>query len=253
MSEIAVDIRDNVGIITLQALDRRNALTVSMADDLVVACNDLDADRDVGAVVIRGAGGYFCAGADRVVLAAAYADPAGATAFGSLSAIYQSFARVTELSVPSIAAVCGGAVGAGVNLLLSTSLRVIARSAHIVAGFSLLGLHPGGGHLALLHRAAGYETTVAVGVLGQALSGTRAYELGIAWEAPETAQVDERAEELARSAAADPELSRMVMASLQHEVGPPPLSLAAALELERASQMRTQRRRGEAQQAEAAT
>jgi enoyl-CoA hydratase len=245
MTEIFVDIRDGVGVITLEAPERRNALTVSMADELVTACNELDSDRNVGAIVLRGAGGYFCAGADRAVLTAAYADPAGGTTFSNLSAIYRSFARVTELGVPSIAAVRGGAVGAGVNLLLSASLRVVGRDAKIVSGFSSLGLHPGGGHLALLNRVAGYEATVALGVLGQPLSGTRAYELGMAWEAPEDAHVEGRAEQLARNAAGDPGLSRMVMASLRHELGPPPLTLAAALELERASQMRTQRRRGE--------
>ena len=245
MTEVAVHISAGVGTITLQAPDRRNALTVSMAHELVAACDELDNNPEVGAVVLRGAGGYFCAGADRGVLSGAYADPAAESAFNNLSAIYQSFFRLTELGVPSIAAVRGGAVGAGVNLLLSTSLRVIASDARIAAGFSALGLHPGGGHLALLHRVAGYEATVAVGVLGQALSGTRACELGLAWQAPEDAQVEEQAEELARNAARDPGLTRMVMTSLRHEVGPPALTLAAALQLERAAQMRTQRRRAE--------
>jgi enoyl-CoA hydratase len=216
-----------------------------MAGELTAACDALDDDREVGAVILRGAGGYFCAGAERGVLSSAYDDPAGETAFTNLSAIYRSFFRLTELGVPSIAAVRGGAVGAGVNLLLSTSLRVIASDARIVSGFGALGLHPGGGHLALLKRVAGYEATVAVGVLGQALTGTRAYELGLAWAAPADDQVEERAGELAGNAARDPELTRMVMASLRHEVGPPELTLAAALQLERAAQMRTQRRRGE--------
>jgi enoyl-CoA hydratase len=244
-TEVTVHVSDGLGIITLQAPARRNALTVHMANEFVAACDELDADQSVGAIVLRGAGGYFCAGADRALLSAAYTDPAGETAFTELSAIYRSFARVTELGVPSIAAVRGGAVGAGVNLLLSTSLRVVASDAQIVSGFTSLGLHPGGGHLALLNRVAGYETTVAMGVLGEALSGTRAYELGIAWRAPQDARVDECAEELAGQAARDPDLSRMVMASLRHEAGPPPLSLAAALHLERAAQMRTQRRQAE--------
>jgi enoyl-CoA hydratase len=245
MTEIAVHISDGVGIITLEAPARRNALTVGMADELVAACDELDRNRDVGAVILRGSGGYFCAGADRALLSASYEDPAAGATFSQLTSIYQSFARVTVLTVPSIAAVRGGAVGAGVNLLLSTSLRVVAKDARIASGFSALGLHPGGGHLALLNRVAGYEATVAVGILGQALTGVRAYELGIAWQALDDAEVEAYAGELAHDAARDPELSRMVMASLQHEVGPPPLSLAAALQLERAPQMRTQRRRGE--------
>ena len=54
-----------VAVLTLNAPERRNALTVAMAEELVAACDELDADADVGAVVVRGEGGFFCAGGDR--------------------------------------------------------------------------------------------------------------------------------------------------------------------------------------------
>lgn len=246
MSEIDVQVRSGVAIVTLNASTRRNALTVAMSQLLASACDRIDSDPDVGAVVLRGEGGYFCAGADRNLISAASLDPAATGTFAALTTIYRSFSRVAELSVPSVAAVRGGAVGAGVNLLLATSLRVIAADATISSGFTSLGLHPGGGHLALLRRAAAYDTVVAMGLLGESISGRRARELGIAWEAPEDSEVDARAEQLVELLARDPELSRMVTESLKQEAGPPPMALAAAIQFERSAQMRSQRRVGEA-------
>src|SRR5262245_42903217 len=126
-SEISVERRPGgVVLLTLNAPDRRNALTVEMAEELVAACEALDADREVGAVVVRGEGGFFCAGGDRATLEAAGRDPADPVVYAGLGAVYRSFARVGELEPPTVAAVRGGAVGAGLNLMLATDLRIVA-------------------------------------------------------------------------------------------------------------------------------
>ena len=66
MPEIELERRDDgIAVLTLNAPDRRNALTVAMAEALTAACEEIDADAAVGAVVVRGEGGYFCAGGDR--------------------------------------------------------------------------------------------------------------------------------------------------------------------------------------------
>jgi enoyl-CoA hydratase len=244
LSEIELEIANGVGIVTLAAPARRNALTAEMAMALAKACDRVDEDPTVGAVVFRG-GPFFCAGAHRDRLLAASSDPAGAAAFEGLGAIYRSLARVSELQVPSIAAVRGGAVGAGVNLLLSATIRIIGTGATITSGFARLGIHPGGGHLALLNRAGGYEAAAALGLFSETITGTQAASLGLAWEAVADNRVEDRAIEVARHAGADPLLSRMVLRSFRLEVGPPTLSLGVALELERGAQMRTLRRRSE--------
>jgi enoyl-CoA hydratase len=61
---------------TLRAPERRNALSVEMADAMVEACEQIDADPAIGAVVVTGDGLFFCAGGDRAQLAAAGKDPA---------------------------------------------------------------------------------------------------------------------------------------------------------------------------------
>jgi enoyl-CoA hydratase len=244
MSEVSAERSgEGVATITLNAAERRNALTSAMAAELIAACEELDADASVGAVVVRGAGGFFCAGGDRATLAEAGRDPAAPEAYAALGAVYRSFARVGELGMPTIAAVRGGAVGAGLNLMLATDLRVVAREARIVSGFLPIGLHPGGGHGALLGRTGAREATAALALFGESIDGVRAAELGLAWAAVEDEDVEATALELAKRPGTDPELARRTTASLRSVLGPPVLPWGAALELERASQMWSLRRR----------
>ena len=237
-----------VATISLDAPARRNALTLEMATALVAACEEVDADPSVGAVVVRGEGGFFCAGGDRTTLAAAGRDPASPDAWHGLGAVYRSFARVGELEPPTIAAVRGGAVGAGLNLAFATDLRVMSVDATLLSGFLPIGLHPGGGHASLLGRAGVREAAVALTLFGETIDGARAAELGLAWTAVEDAEVDGTAAALAAGAAADPELARRTARSLRTELGPPALPWAAALELERASQMWSMRRKSLAEE-----
>jgi enoyl-CoA hydratase len=241
--EITVERDAGVALLTLQAPERRNALTREMARELVAACEEIDADTEIGAVVVRGADGFFCAGGDRATLADAGRDPAAPEAWTGLGDVYRSFARVGELEPPTIAAVRGGAVGAGVNLAFATDLRVMARDAAIVSGFLPIGLHPGGGHGVLLGRTGVREAVSAMALFGERIDGARAAELGVAWSAVEDGEVEGVARSLAARAAKDPELARRTARSMRTELGPPPLPWPAALELERASQMWSLRRK----------
>ncbi len=242
-AEITLERADGVATLTLDAPERRNALTLGMARELVAACEEIDADGSVGAVVVRGAGGYFCAGGDRQTLADAGRDPAAPEAWDGIGDVYRSFARVGELEAPTIAAVRGGAVGAGVNLAFATDLRVVASDAQIISGFLPIGLHPGGGHGALLGRTGIREAAAAMAVFGERIDGTRAAQLGLAWAAVDDSEVEARAAELAAAPAADPPLARRVAKSIRSELGPPALPWPAALDAERAAQMWSMRRK----------
>ena len=247
MPEIELERRDDgIAVLTLNAPDRRNALTVAMAEALTAACEEIDADAAVGAVVVRGEGGYFCAGGDRATLAAAGRDPAEDSTYRGMSAIYRSFARVGELAPPTVAAIRGGAVGAGLNLALATDLRVVGEDAKLLSGFIPIGLHPGGGHTALLGRLGSREAAAALALFGERLTGAEAVERGLAWSAVPDGEVDGAALALAAVPAKDPELARRTAASLRAVTGPPALPWNAALELERASQMWSMRRRADA-------
>jgi enoyl-CoA hydratase len=240
---IDLEIADGVAFITLNAPATRNALNNELASQFVAACDEADRDRRVGAVIIKGAGGTFCSGAERGHLDEVGRDPAEESRYAALGGIYRAFTRVGQLEMPTVAAVRGAAVGAGINLMLATDLRIVAEDARLISGFLRIGLHPGGGHFGLLAGRAGAEAAAAAGIFGEEISGLRAAQLGLAWEALPSEQVEERAAELARRAARDPELARKATASLRTELGPPRLPWAAALEVERGAQLWSLRRR----------
>lgn len=241
--EITLERVAGVATITLDAPERRNALTRAMARELVETCEAVDSDSEVGAVVVRGAGGFFCAGGDRRTLADAGRDPAEPSAYEGIGDVYRSFQRVGELEPPTVAAVRGGAVGAGMNLAFATDIRVVARDAKLTSGFLPIGLHPGGGHGVLLGRTGAREAASGLTLFGERIDGARAAQLGLAWEAVGDDEVDARAQELAAVPGADPELARRTARSLRAELGPPAIPWPVALELERASQMWSMRRK----------
>jgi enoyl-CoA hydratase len=249
MGEIGLEQRDGVAVISLMAPQRRNALDPAMARELDDVCEAVDRDPSIGAAVIRGEGGHFCAGAVRQVLADAGQDPAHPDAYAAIGSVYEAFARFGRLAVPTVAAVCGAAVGAGINLLLAADLRVVAEDARIMAGFQRIGMHPGGGHFVLLSRTGGREATAALALFGEEVDGRQAQAIGLAWKAVPTDQVDALAFELASRPAKDPELARATVKSFRNEVGPPAVSWPVALEAERAAQMWSLRRRTVAEEA----
>jgi enoyl-CoA hydratase len=243
MPEVRFEREGAVALVTLAAPERRNAFTPAMVAELLEICEQVDRDPAVGAAVIRGEGESFCSGAHRDQLRAAGKDPVHPDHYAAVSGTYGAFVRVGELKVPTVAAVRGHAVGAGVNLMLATDLRVVAEDARIMSGFARIGIHPGGGHFGLLGRLAGREAAAAMSLFGAEIDGRRAAELGIAWEAVPAGRVETRALELAAQAAADPELARQAVRSFRLELGPPALAWPAALEAERAVQAWSLRRR----------
>lgn len=242
MGRILMEKANGVATLTVDSPEVRNGLTPQMGEELVAACEEIDADPSVGAAVVRGAEGTFCSGADRRNWTPG-ADQAEDATFRANGAVYRSFVRVGTLAVPTVAAVRGAAVGAGINLMLATDLRVVATDARILAGFLRIGLHPGGGFFTIAGRTAGREATAALGLFSEEIDGTRAAEIGLAWRAVDDEQVEQVAHDLAAAPAKDPLLAREAVRSFRTELGPPAIGWEAAVEFERATQMWSQRRR----------
>jgi len=240
-SSVFVNYLNGVATVTLNNPSRRNALTPMSADQLVQIFEDLDSDRAVGAVIIRGAEGSFCSGADLQSLGAAMDDPAGEQSYDALERIYRAFTRFGELSMPTIAAIRGSVVGAGLNMALAADVRIVATDARIISGFAKLGLHPGGGHLQLLAGATNRQTATAMAIFSQEIDGRRARELGFAWEVLDDDLVEARAQELGELAGADPDLSRKTVQSLRTTT-PSVVPWSTALQAERAVQLWSLRR-----------
>jgi enoyl-CoA hydratase len=242
LSEVRYAVADGVAVITLDAAERRNALSVGMSRELTDAALTAGADESVGAVVVTG-GAHFCAGAVRGVLADAGRDPVEDEAYRNLETVYRAFTTIGTIGVPTVAAVRGAAVGAGLNLALAADLRVVSRTARLLPGFAQIGIHPGGGHYTLLARVAGREAASAMGLFGEEIDGERAVALGLAWAAYDDGEVEEQALAMARRTAGDPALARRMVANFRRETSPGGVSWDTAVELERSAQMWSLRRR----------
>lgn len=246
MPELAPEITyaavDGVAVVTLDAPERRNALSVPMARELAQAARRAEADPGVGALVVTG-GRHFCAGAVREVLAQAGRDPAEDAAYRDLEAVYDAFTTVGSIGIPTVAAVRGAAVGAGLNLALAADVRLVSRTTRLLPGFAQLGIHPGGGHFTLLARSAGREAAAAMGLFGEEVDGERAVALGLAWAAYDDGDVEPQALALAARVARDPDLARRVVASFRRETAAGGVPWEVAVELERSPQMWSLRRK----------
>lgn len=196
MNLVKTDIRDRVAVVTLDDPTRRNAMSLAMAEALTTAFRGLESSPEVGAVVLTGTPPAFSAGADLDDLEQANRD--------SLLRIYEGFLVVARFSLPTIAAVNGPAVGAGLNLALACDVRVAARSARFESRFLDLALHPGGGHTWMLQQLLGPQGSAAVVLCGESLDGDEAVRRGLAWSSVDDESVLAEALRLATRATAAP-------------------------------------------------
>src|SRR3954454_20649471 len=200
-----------------------------MVGEIVSAFDSLESEGSVGAVVVTGAPPAFCAGADLSHLGQAGQGSEG----GGLRGVYEGFLRVQRSPLPTVAAVNGAAVGAGVNLALGCDLRIAGRSARFDTRFVQLGLHPGGGHSWMMRRQLGPQGAAATVLFGEVLDGESAERHGLAWKCVEDGALIEAAVTFAAKAADAPRaLVRRVKQSLQQMATVSTSEEAVSMELE---------------------
>jgi len=196
MALVRCDIVDGVATLTLDNPAERNTLTKEMVGEIVSTMDALEANTSVGAVVVTGAAPAFCAGANLGNLAEADGE--------SLGVIYEGFLRIARSPLPTIAAVNGAAVGAGMNLALGCDVRIAAERAKFDTRFLQIGIHPGGGHTWMLRRIAGPQATFAGVVFGEVMDGAEAERVGLVHRCLDDDRLLDAAHEMAARAAAAP-------------------------------------------------
>ena len=154
MEHVKVERRDGVALVTLVDRERRNAMTATMVAEIVDTFDELESDGTVGAVVLTGEAPAFCSGADVAALGS-LSEGRDDTERRAIGSIYEGFLRVLRSPLPTVAAVNGPAVGAGLNLALACTVRIAGVSARFDTRFLRIGIHPGGGHAWMLERAVG--------------------------------------------------------------------------------------------------
>lgn len=225
MSLVRTEVHDRVAVVTLDDPGRRNAISLPMAEEIVNTFDRLESDPIVGSVVVTGAPPAFCAGADLTELEGAVRE--------GLMTIYDGFLRINRSSLPTVAAVNGPAVGAGVNLALVCDLRIVAKSARFDSRFVRLGLHPGGGHAWMLERTCGQQTAAAMALFSEILDGEAAAHRGLAWRCVDDEALMETCLAIARRTSTAPtELIGRIKATLKESSGIRYHSKAVEQELE---------------------
>ncbi len=233
MEHVRLERRDRVAVVTLVDRERRNAMTAAMVGEIVATFDELERDDSIGAVVLTGEPPAFCSGADVAALGSLseQRDDGERRQVGS---IYEGFLRVLRSSLPTVAAVNGPAVGAGLNLALACNVRLAGTTARFDTRFLRLGLHPGGGHAWMLDRAVGPQAAAAMVLFGERIDGRRAAEIGLAWAChPDDELLDAAVEFAARAAEVPKELVAMTIATLREAPWQPDFDAAVATEVGR--------------------
>lgn len=199
--QITFEVRDGVGILTLNRPDRLNAWTYQMSGELAEAIERCNDDEDVGAMIITGAGRGFCAGADigdtfKTRLdgqqqAPSRRDPSG-------------WVKLLRQSKPIVAAVNGASVGVGLTMILPCDVIMASEEAKFGMGFIKMGLVPELASSHFLAQRMGFGRASEVCLTGKIYSAREAREMDLVDHLVPHEQLLDEALNLARTMAANP-------------------------------------------------
>ena len=169
---------DGVALLVLDNPDQRNAMSDAMTEAWSAAVADVAGDPTVRAVVVTGEGSAFCSGGDTSWIAS---DP-DATVDDlrrRMLPFYRAWLAIRSLEVPTIAAVNGAAIGAGLCLALACDIRYAATSARLGAPFVKLGMHPGMAATWSLPEVVGPAAARDLLLTGRVVGADEALRLGL--------------------------------------------------------------------------
>ena len=193
-------------VLTMFNPDRRNAFTPEMRVDMAARIDAGYANNAVRAIVIRGEGGHFSAGAD--VSRIPIAEPP--TPIQLLERIKGAHGLVRSIALgtkPVIAAVEGIATGGGIALAIAADYVVVAEDAKLVPNFTSLGITAEFGLFATLPRRVGHHAAKRIIMLSERFTGPEAVAIGMADEVAPSGGTLAAALEVAKRYAAIPPLA----------------------------------------------
>jgi enoyl-CoA hydratase len=234
LTDLRVEARaGGVVVVTLSLPDRRNAMSPGMTESWGRVMAALRGDSGVRAVVVTGEGSAFCSGGDVSWIGS---EPGASVdrLRERMLPFYRTWLAVRELEVPTIAAVNGAAIGAGLALALACDLRYAAEDAKLGMPFTALGMHPGMASTYLVPAVAGLAVAREMLLTGRVVTGAEAAAMGLVNQAFPPEELLTRALSVAAAvAAAAPVATRLTKAALA--VGAP-VSFEAALQWESVAQ-----------------
>src|SRR6195952_2454826 len=187
---------DGVARLVLDNPSQRNAMSDQMTASWVAAVDELAADRSVRVVVVTGEGTAFCSGGNTGWIAS---EPDAEVDYlrTRMMAFYRAWLSIRKLEVPTIAAVNGAAIGAGLCLALACDIRYAAEGARLGAPFVQLGMNPGMAATYLLPNAVGEANARELLLTGRTVEAEEARQLGLVSRVFAADDFDDRVEEIA--------------------------------------------------------
>jgi enoyl-CoA hydratase len=211
---IRVSREDGIITVAFNRPETRNSMTPAMGDEVVRAVEEIRADPTARVVVLTGSGKAFSSGGDLGMLArdaGVSRASDGPSMAGSPRDFYTRYLAIHSLPMPTIAAINGHAIGAGLCIALACDLRIAVADAKMGMTFAKLGIHPGMGGTYFLPRLVGTSTACELFFTGRIFDAAEAERLGIVSRVVAREQFDASISTLAREiAAAAPLVTRMV-------------------------------------------
>jgi enoyl-CoA hydratase/carnithine racemase len=231
---IIVDVDRGVATVTLNRPEMKNAMNLRMEQELHDAMWGLEADDDVRAIVVTGAGDAFCSGFD-------ISDPAAFGAdmhkehdeqLGVDSDTMSERVAYWRMATPVIGAINGSAIGAGLTVPMLYDVRFAAEDAKLSFRFTRLGILPDAASHWLLPRIVGVSRAMELLMTGRTFTGAEAAELGLVSKALPRDQVLPAAQDFAHDLAANcaPASVALVKRLVNRFLGEPDIAAAMALE-----------------------
>jgi enoyl-CoA hydratase/carnithine racemase len=227
---------DRIATITFNDPDRRNPITdQATVEAILAALADVQADHDVSACILTGAGSAFSSGGDVKAMrdrTGLFGGSPQQIAEGYMAGIQRIPLAVYGLDVPTIAAVNGPAMGAGCDLAVMCDFRIAATTARFGEVFVNLGIIPGDAGSWFLPRRVAYEVAAEMTFTGRILDAAEAKEKGLVMKVVEADTLMAEAHALAETIAAKPpgairQAKRLLRAAMRVDL-PAFLEMAAA-------------------------
>jgi enoyl-CoA hydratase len=180
-AHLTVEKQGHVTVVTLDRPEARNAYSPEMLARLADAWAAIDADAEVRAAILTGAGGHFCAGADLKWMAAGWgSDPVYGPRFRDDPQLaWRALLRGHGLKKPLVAAIEGSAIAGGTELVLGTDIRVAAAGARFGLAEARWGLFPLGGSTVRLPRQVPRTVALELLLTGRTIAADEALRMGL--------------------------------------------------------------------------
>lgn len=235
---IRYEVDGPIAVITLDTPETRNALaSQAQYEGIESACAAISRDRRIRAAIVTGSGSAFCAGGDIKQMLERIKDPHLEPVddrYHYKEGIHRIPLALYHLEVPTIAAVNGPAIGAGLDLACMCDVRIAAPTARFAESFVKLGIIPGDGGAFLLQRLVGPSKAAEMTFTGDAIDADEALACGLVSAVVPQAQLMAHAVRLAvRMAANAPHALRMakrLMREAQHARLETVLEMSAAFQ-----------------------